>query len=141
MPIRGQVNAGGGTRCQILHEARGGTGVADAKMPARSELRIRINRRPDPAVAAPAPLFIARHVALPAVHEGPGLAALNALTGQVHQRLALELFANRTTVRNRHQDGRLRHSGLPRSDVDRRASTESCEGLSAGISIETIHVS
>lgn len=96
--------------CEIVNEMVCGPGIAGADEPARHEFRLRVNRRPRPAIAPAIFLLLIASVLLFRPDESPNLIALNPLAREIAKRAVLKRGASRPHVHEKFGNGFLRRS-------------------------------
>ena len=92
VPVRRELDAVCQPIRQIFHESDGRFRSSRSYEPARDKLCVRVDGDPGPNIAVTKlPLKLRGHVLRLRVHEAPNLVALDALTGEIAQMLALLL--------------------------------------------------
>ncbi len=139
MGIRGHLDAIGEACGHIVHEVISRFAIAVADVPSNRQLRIRVNRRPCPNIAAALTLFIGGNVALLASHKGPNFVALNAAAGKIAESLVLKIGASRSCIDQEFYDAVNGNVSQARGGAERIALANAAEDLRPFLSAQFVH--
>jgi hypothetical protein len=138
--IAGKLDAICQSAFQIMSERQGGVRIACAEVPANKQLGIGADRGPRPNVASGRGRGLGVfHVVILGVNEAPDFIHLDALAGQLAQRLVLIGRAGVTGFNEQLGDRVLAAAGQPGHGADRLPLAKEVEDLGAGLSGQTVH--
>jgi hypothetical protein len=99
------------TLCEIVHEVICASGIALADEPARNEFCVSIERNPRPNIASAFRFVLRTAILFLGVNKAPNFVALQALAGEIAQRLVLIFRAGAAKIAKQCHNRCAMHAG------------------------------
>ena len=141
--IAGKLDAIRKTAGKVFDKVAGALRIALANQPARDQLRIGINRGPEPRIASAGVVRrdLWRHVLLLGIAKRPALINLHPFAQEVLKHAVLIFGAKGSDFEDQPHDGLFRHAGYADSRTDGIAFDQATDDLGALFGSEPIHTS
>lgn len=138
--IAGELDAVGEALAQVSEKFPRRLPATVANVPRWDQLCVSVDCRPGPNVASFAlKKLLNRGISLLGINERPNFIDLDALAGQIYERLVLIIEASLTGIDHQLGHGVLADPGEPGHGADRGSLAKQMEDAGAGFPIEFVH--